>query len=136
MSHKKIYRLQPSGPSPNTGRGRDRGNGGGYSLSAESRGNGQGLVTLCYVAKGSGEVRSHVVSRESKWRGKGNVLSHTLDLGCKHKVRIQVPPQCSIYSHRCIPNKDTMISTCLVMITSHKECKELKRVSTKWACLN
>ena len=53
----------PAQHGPNKGRDRDRGNGGGYSLSAESRGNGQGLVTLCYVAKGSGEVRSHRVSR-------------------------------------------------------------------------
>ena len=53
----------PAQHGPNTGRDRDRGNGGGYSLSAESRGNGQGLVTLCYVAKGSGKVRSHRVNR-------------------------------------------------------------------------
>ena len=56
-------RRAPAQHGPNTGRDRDRGNGGGYSLLAESRGNGQGLVTLCYVAKGSGEVRRHRVSR-------------------------------------------------------------------------
>ena len=59
-------RWAPAQHSPNMGRDRDRGNGGGYSLSAESRGNGQGLVTLCYVAKGSGEVRSHRMSSKSK----------------------------------------------------------------------
>ena len=59
-------RQAPTQHGPNTGRDRDRGNGGGYSLSAESRGNGQGLVTLCYVAKGSGEVRSNRASSKSK----------------------------------------------------------------------
>ena len=56
----------PTQHIPNTCRDRGDGNGGGYSLSAESRGNSQRLVTLCYVAKGSGEVRSHRVSHKSK----------------------------------------------------------------------
>ena len=43
---------------------------------------------------------------------------------------MQAPPQCSIYSHRFILIKHTMINTRLVMITSHKECKELRRAST------
>ena len=56
----------PTQHGPNSGGGRGNGNGGDYSLFAESRGNNQGLVTLCYVAKGSGEVRSHTSKQKSK----------------------------------------------------------------------
>ena len=69
----------PTQHGPNTGRDRGNGNGGDYSLFAESRGNDQGLVTLCYVAKGSGKVRSHQMSSKSKYdvaKGSGEVRSH------------------------------------------------------------
>ena len=56
----------PAQHGPNSGRDRGSGNGGDYSLFAESRGNDQRLVTFCFVAKGSGEVRSHTSKQKSK----------------------------------------------------------------------